>query len=109
MLRASKIAGAFAIFAFLCIVAVFIFEEVRFVPNEAQFASYAVSGDAVNINTATIEELITLDGIGESTAKRIIEFRESKRPFDDVYDLTLIRGIGDKTIEKIKDKVTVAE
>jgi len=107
MPRASIIAGAFAIFSFLCIVAVFIFEEIRFIPNESQFESYTVSEAAVDINTASIDELTALEGIGESTAKRIIEFRETQRPFDHIYDLTLIRGIGDKTIEKIKDQITV--
>lgn len=107
MLRASKTAGAFALFAFLCIITVFIFEEIRFVPKESQFDSYTVSEDAVNINTATAQELVKLDGIGESTAMRIIKFREQQRPFDDVHDLTLIRGIGNKTIEKIKDKIKV--
>lgn len=61
----------------------------------------------VNINTATAEELQNLPGIGETRAQSIIEYRETNGAFQKVEDLKNISGIGDKTFEKLKDKVTV--
>ncbi len=60
----------------------------------------------VNINTASREILMTLNGIGEVYADRIIEYR-SKNKFESVEDIKEIEGIGDKTFEKIKDYITV--
>ena len=64
-------------------------------------------GDKVNINTATIEELDTLPGIGPSIAQRIIDYRTTHGPFQSVEDIKNVRGIGDATFEKLKDKITV--
>ena len=60
----------------------------------------------VNINTATIEELTTLNGIGESKAKLIIEYR-TKKPFEKIEDIMNISGIGEKAFEKIKEFITI--
>ncbi|MBE3570095.1 MAG: helix-hairpin-helix domain-containing protein [Bacillales bacterium] len=61
----------------------------------------------VNINTATAEELQNLPGIGKTRAQSIIEYRETNGPFQKVEDLKNISGIGDKTYDKLKDKVTL--
>ena len=61
----------------------------------------------ININTATADELQTLEGIGEIKAKRIIEYRETYGKFSSKRDILKISGIGEKTFEKIKDKITV--
>jgi competence protein ComEA len=61
----------------------------------------------ININTATVEELQNLPGIGETRAQSIIEYRETNGPFQKIEDLKNISGIGDKTYEKLKDKVTL--
>ena len=61
---------------------------------------------AVNLNTATKKELMTLDGIGDKKAEEIIKYRE-KTPFQKVEDIKNIKGIGDKLFDKIKDKVEV--
>ena len=61
----------------------------------------------VNINTASIEELMELPGIGESKAQAIIEYREKKRPFRSPEELKQISGIGDKVYERLKDRVRV--
>lgn len=64
----------------------------------------ATAGGKININTATKAELMTLDGIGEVLADRII----AGRPYERVEDLLRILGIGSKTLTKIRDKVTVS-
>lgn len=60
----------------------------------------------VSINNATLEELMTLSGIGESKAKAIIEYR-SKKKFNTIEELKEVSGIGDSLFEKIKGNITV--
>lgn len=61
----------------------------------------------VNLNTATKEELETLNGIGSSMAKRIIEYRETNGYFMSVEDIMNVSGIGEGKFEKIKDNIEV--
>lgn len=61
----------------------------------------------VNLNTADISNLITLDGVGEKTAQKIIDYRQSNGKFNKIEDLKNISGIGDKKFNAIKDKVTI--
>lgn len=63
--------------------------------------------DIININSATLEQLMTLDGIGESKAKAIIEYRETNGPFSKIEDITNVSGIGENVYQKIKDRLTV--
>ena len=60
----------------------------------------------ININTASADELKTLNGIGDAMAERIIEYRSS-RAFRSREDIMSVDGIGSKTYEKIKDHITV--
>jgi competence protein ComEA len=64
-------------------------------------------GGKVNINTATAEELDTLPGVGPSIAQRIIDYRTKHGPFQSIEDIKNVKGIGDVTFEKLKDKITV--
>ena len=61
----------------------------------------------VNINTATIEELKTINGIGESKAKNIIEYRTENGNFKSIEEIKNVSGIGDSLFEKIKSNITV--
>lgn len=74
--------------------------------NVSQGASNDKS-DLININTANIDQLKTITGIGDSKAEAIIEYREKTGKFNSVDDLTNVTGIGEKTLEKIKDKLSV--
>lgn len=61
----------------------------------------------VNINTATLEELMSLDGVGEKVAQKVLAFRKANGPFQKPEDLMMVKGIGQKMFEKNKDRIVV--
>lgn len=61
----------------------------------------------VNLNTATAEQLMTLPGIGETLAQRIIQYRHTHGAFQSIGELANVDGIGDKTLEEILDYITI--
>lgn len=61
----------------------------------------------ININIASLEELITLNGLGESKAKSIIEYRTNTGLFNTIEDLLNVKGIGQKILDGIKDFIEV--
>ncbi|TYR82346.1 ComEA family DNA-binding protein [Priestia megaterium] len=65
------------------------------------------SSNPVNINTASLEELQTLNGIGPSKAQAIISYREQHGLFKKADDLREVSGIGEKSFEKIQNDITV--
>ena len=65
------------------------------------------SSKKININTASMDELDTLPGIGEATAQKIIDYRKEKGKFSKIEDLKEVSGIGESKYEKIKDKICV--
>lgn len=69
----------------------------------------STTGAKINLNTATLEELDILPGIGPAIAQRIIDYREANGPFKSIEEITLVSGIGDTTYEKIKDRITVGD
>ena len=69
--------------------------------------SWAGDSGKINLNKATAAELSQLKGIGMKYAERIVEFRDKNGPFKQVEDLLKVQGIGTKTLEKNKDRITV--
>lgn len=67
----------------------------------------AGSSGKVNINTASASQLQTISGIGPATAEKIIVFRNSNGKFKSIDDIKNVDGIGDKTFEKMKARITV--
>ena len=65
--------------------------------------------EPVDLNSATVEELVALPGIGEVTAKRIVEFRNEHGRFTRVEDLMKVKGIGEKSFGKLRDHVKVSD
>jgi competence protein ComEA len=67
----------------------------------------AATSPKVNINTASAVELEALPGVGEVIAQRIVDYRTANGPFGSVDDLLDVSGIGEVTLEDIRDLVTV--
>ncbi len=62
----------------------------------------------VDLNQADLTELQTLPGIGSTTAKRIVEYREENGRFERIEEIMNVWGIGEKKFERFKDLITVA-
>lgn len=83
-------------------------EEAQTAPvTESEASSAAPSGTVVNINTAGLDELQTLDGIGAVLAQRIIDYRTENGDFISIDEITEVSGIGEKKFEAIKGRITV--
>ena len=65
------------------------------------------AAEKININMASVEEIAQLDRIGPKYAERIVEYRQKNGPFEKPEDILKVRGIGAKTWEVNKDKITV--
>lgn len=62
---------------------------------------------AININSADAATLASLDGIGDSKAEAIVAYREANGPFATTQDLSNVKGIGARTVEKNAERLTV--
>lgn len=69
--------------------------------------AFAADLQKVNINTATLEELMSLDGVGEKVAQKVLSFRKANGPFQKPEDLMMVKGIGQKMFDKNKDRIVV--
>ncbi len=78
-----------------------------FLASVLLFSSAAFAGK-ININNASAEQIASaMTGIGESKAKAIVAYRKSNGKFKSIQDLENVDGIGSKTVEKNKDKITL--
>lgn len=68
----------------------------------------AIAAQKINLNSATIEQLIELKGIGEKTALKIVEYRKTSQ-FTKIEDLLNVKGIGEKTFKNISSQLTVEQ
>ncbi|MBE9214301.1 DUF655 domain-containing protein [Plectonema cf. radiosum LEGE 06105] len=73
--------------------------------KEIKAPSTFVEKEIINVNTATVEELVTLPGVGKKLAQRIIQAREEK-PFDSWEDLERVKGVGGKMRVKLEERVS---
>lgn len=72
------------------------------------FASAAAFAGPVNINTADVATLdAELNGVGPVTAQRIVEYREANGPFASAEQIVLVKGVGERTLEKNRDDILV--
>lgn len=69
--------------------------------------SFADVHEKININTATVKELAILDGIGETLAQRIVDYRNENGPFRLIEDIKNVAGIGDTRFKQMADYITV--
>ena len=72
-------------------------------------ASAKAPAGKVNLNTATVEQLTTLPGVGPTLAARIVEHRQKSGSFKSVQEILAVKGIGEKNLAKIQPYLTVGE
>lgn len=73
------------------------------------FAGFSQAGDTskINLNEASIQELVKVKGIGQKYAERIVAYRENNGKFKKAEEIMKIKGIGKKKYESIKDTIFV--
>ena len=72
-------------------------------------ASAKAPAGKVNLNTATVEQLTTVPGVGPTLAARIVEQRQKSGSFKSVQEILTVKGIGEKNLVKIQPYLTVGE
>lgn len=75
--------------------------------NSNNVASDTSSSEQVHLNSATVQDLQKLNGVGQKKAEQIIAYRDQNGGFKQIEDLTKVTGIGEKTFEKLKDQLAL--
>lgn len=75
--------------------------------NSSASDSASSNSEQVHLNSATVEDLQKLNGVGQKKAEQIIAYRDQNGGFKQIEDLTKVTGIGEKTFEKLKDQLAL--
>lgn len=62
----------------------------------------AVASEKLDLNSATVEQLVSLNGVGEVLAQRIVDYRQQHKRFKSLDELSQVKGIGDKKLEQLR-------
>jgi len=91
------------------VLSIFVILSFFLLLSSNSFAAQATSSKAslININTAAVNQLVKLPRVGEKVAQRIIDFRKKNGKFKRIQDIMKVKGIGEKTFEKLKNLITV--
>lgn len=72
-------------------------------------AGIGMAAAAVNLNSASVEELDAVKGISPAKAKAIVDYRSKNGPFKSLDELKSVKGFGDKSVAKLQGELTVAD
>ena len=67
----------------------------------------SASTEIVNLNTSSAAQIASLPGIGDKTAELIVQYREKNGPFKKIEEIMNVKGVGEKSFLRIKDRLTV--
>ncbi len=84
-------------------------EQVKPVEKMKQQAGEAIAEQKININTATVEELQNLPGLGSTVAEQIVDYRNEHGSFQKIEDIMQVKGLGEEAFDKIKHLITVGQ
>lgn len=82
-------------------------QTLHTIPQNSNKQETEHTTNVININDAEKEELMLLDGIGETMAERIIAYRQEKGMFENILEIQNVKGIGEKTYAEIAPYITV--
>ncbi|MFT4940623.1 MAG: competence protein ComEA [Paraglaciecola sp.] len=77
-------------------------------PDKEKAKTVQMNMQKINLNTATVEQLLSLPGIGEKKASAIVDYRQKNGKFKSLEDLTAVKGIGMKMLEKLRGKLVAS-
>lgn len=103
----NKIIIGVSILAIILIVCLKLFSPTDVKASYEGMAAYPISEYKININTATVSELVRCNGMGEKTAQAIIDYRNENGNFKSVDDITNVKGIGEKKLNLWKELLCV--
>ncbi len=75
--------------------------------QQSKASSKAAATEKVNLNTATLEQLQTLPGVGPAVAKRILDHRTKVGKFSKIEEILNVKGIGEKRFQRMKDRLVL--
>lgn len=107
--RAPRLLLAAAAFGVISMVAIHAAPVLASAAPGAQQPASPAAAKTIDINQAGEEELTVIPGIGPAMAKRIVDFRQQNGPFRQVEDLMKVKGIGEKSLEKLRPYVKIGK